>query len=189
MTDNQARIMINQIRLRMGLILTLMGLFVFILGAVPDVFGLNRSPLIGFIQLAVLLIGLALICLGGYLSMAALWNGNEVSIGADFGLRLIATGYVIAVATAFADLLGFGTQPMPEIPCFGPWQERGVLLSELVIMIGFLLLIPWRKPGAQTDQLDGKALQISEHQDSSLHPMDRQTTPDIHLQIDEEKVA
>lgn len=186
---DKARFPINQIRLRMGLIFTLIGLLVFILGAVPDVFGLNRSPLIGFIQLAVLLIGLALICLGGYLSMAALWNGNEVSIGADFGLRLVATGYVIAVATAFADLLGFGTQPLPEIPCFGPWQERGVLLSELVIMVGFLLLIPWGRPGAQTDKPDSEDIEVCKHQDSSIHPKDMPAPLDLHIQIDEEKIA
>jgi hypothetical protein len=179
MTDNKARLPINQIRLRMGLVLTLIGLLVFILGAVPEVFELNRSPLIGFIQLAVLLVGLALICLGGYLSMATLWNGNEVSIGADFGQRLVATGYVIAVATAFADLLGFGTQPLPETPCFGPWQERGVLLSELVIMVGFLLFIPWGRLGGRTDQPDSEGMEISEHQDSPLHQTDTPALPDI----------
>jgi hypothetical protein len=102
-----------------------------------------------------------------------------VSIGADFGQRLVATGYVIAVATAFADLLGFGTQPLPEIPCFGPWQERGVLLSELVIMVGFLLFIPWGRLGERTDQPDSEGMEITEHQGPSHHQIDSPTLQDI----------
>lgn len=132
-------------RIRTGLILTVIGFLVFVLGAAPQVYGLDRSPVIGFIQIAVFLIGLALICLGGYVSLAALWNGQEKSILADFGLRLVATGYVIAVAAGMADLFGVGTQPLPGTPLFGPWQEFGVVVGELVIALGLLLLIPFRR--------------------------------------------
>lgn len=132
----------SRFRIRVGLILTLAGLIVFLIGARPSVFGLDRSPVIGFVQIAVFLVGLAGICIGGYISLMAMWKGQKPSIAADIGLRLVSTGYVIAVFTGMADIFGFGSHPLPDMPFFGPLQARGVMLGETVILIGFLLLLP-----------------------------------------------
>lgn len=137
---------ISRRRIRSGLTITLIGLLVFLIGARPGFFGIDRSPVIGFIQIAVFLVGLALICLGGYMSLMALWKDRQTSISADIGLRLVATGYVIAVFAGMADMFGFGSHPLPGIPYFGPWQARGVEIGQAVIALGFLLLIPLR-PG------------------------------------------
>ncbi len=133
-------------RVRTGLSLTLFGFAVFLLGARPGIFGFDRSPIIGFVQIAVFLVGLAFICLGGYLSMMALWKHQKSSIAVDFGLRLVCTGYVISVFSGMADVFGFGSHPLPGVPFFGPWQARGVILGEAVIAVGFLLLIPFSQP-------------------------------------------
>ncbi|HWR64612.1 MAG TPA: hypothetical protein VN364_00690 [Bellilinea sp.] len=133
-------------RIRTGLLVTLVGLVIFLLGARPALFGADRSPVIGFIQIAVFLIGLALVCLGGYLSLMALWKDRQTSISADIGLRLVATGYVIAVFAGMADIFGFGSHPLPGIPYFGTWQARGVEFGQAMIAIGFLMLIPLRGP-------------------------------------------
>jgi hypothetical protein len=125
------------------LAITLLGLLVFILGVNPGLFNLDRSPVVGFVQIAVFLIGLAMICMGGYLALNTLWNGREKSIGADIGFRLVSTGYVIAVASGMADLLGFGTQTFPQIPYFGLWQSLGVISGIMIIAIGFILMIPF----------------------------------------------
>lgn len=129
-----------------GLVITIVGFAVFLLGTSPELFGLDRSPVIGFVQITVFLIGLANICIGGYLSLISMWRGKPRTIGADIGLRLIATGYVIAVAAGMADVFGFGSQPWPSIPSFGRWQSRGVLVGEAIIAVGFLLLLPPRSP-------------------------------------------
>jgi hypothetical protein len=129
-----------------GLLLAVVGLALFILGAEPGVFGLDRSPVIGFVQIAVFLVGLGIICLGGYISLSELWNGETKSIPSDIGQRLVATGYVIAVAAGMADLFGFGSQEWPVVPKFGYWQAIGVMIGQAVIGIGFLLLIPFGKP-------------------------------------------
>jgi hypothetical protein len=134
----------TQFRIRFGIGLTVLGFFIFVIGADPGLFNLDRSPVIGFVQISVFLAGLGLICVGGYISLASLWNSGERSILADIGLRLVATGYVIAVASGMADIFGFGTHPFPGVPYFGPWQELGVLIGEVVIGIGFLLLIPYQ---------------------------------------------
>ncbi|HXD11546.1 MAG TPA: hypothetical protein VN653_15890 [Anaerolineales bacterium] len=135
---------ISYLRIRFSLITSLLGLFIFVVGAKPNWFGWDRSPVVGFIQIAVFLIGLALICIGGYVGLVALWGREQRSILADIGLRLVGTGYVIAVFTGMADIFGLGSQPLPNVPYFGPWQAGGVLIGQIVIAIGFVLTIPYR---------------------------------------------
>lgn len=132
-------------RIRTGLTITLAGFLTFLIGARPSIFNLDRSPVIGFVQIAVFLIGLALICIGGYLSMMALWKKQQPSIAADLGLRLVCTGYVIAVFAGMADIFGLGSHPLPGLPFFGHWQARGVEVGQAIIAIGFLMLIPYQK--------------------------------------------
>jgi len=134
----------SAVRLRAGLVTTLIGLFVFTVGAKPDWFSWDRSPVVGFVQIAVFLVGLGLICLGGAVGLLALWNGSGRTIGADIGLRLVSTGYVISVFAGMADVFGMGSQPLPGVPYFGPWQATGVLIGEVLIAIGLLMLIPYR---------------------------------------------
>ncbi len=129
-------------RIRFGLAIVFLGLLIYLIGAAPELFGVNRSPVTGFVQIAVFIVGLGIMCLGGYFSLDALWNGHPKSIAADIGLRLVGTGYVIAVASGMADVFGFGNHPFPRIPYFGAWQALGVLIGEAVIMIGFILIIP-----------------------------------------------
>ncbi|MCD6355747.1 MAG: hypothetical protein J7L66_00555, partial [Anaerolineaceae bacterium] len=120
------------------------GFFIFMVGARPDIFLLDRSPVIGFIQISVMLVGLAFICIGGYFCMVGLWKGNRFSIAAELGVRFISTGYVIAVFTGLADIFGLGSHPTPEfIPYFGEWQARGVQIAEAFIAIGILLMLPY----------------------------------------------
>jgi hypothetical protein len=134
----------SRFRIRSGLFITLCGLLVFLVGARPAIFGVDRSPVVGFVQIAVFLVGLAGICLGGYVCMMAYWKNGNRTIPADIGTRLVTTGYVITVFSGMADVFGFGTQMWPKVPYFGPWQATGVQIGEAVIAIGFLLLIPYR---------------------------------------------
>ena len=124
--------------------MTIGGLMVFTLGAKPDWFGWDRSPVVGFVQLSVFLIGLGIICVGGTMGLLGLWNGRGRTIVADIGLRVVSTGYVISVFAGMADVFGMGSQPLPGIPYFGPWQATGVLIGEVLVAIGFLMLIPYR---------------------------------------------
>lgn len=130
------------VRVRIGLVIAFLGLAIYVLGVKPSLFGLDRSPVMGFIQIIVFLIGLGLICLGGFLAINALWLNAEKSIMADIGQRLVSTGYVFAVACALADIFGFGSQTYPKIAYFGLWQFVGVLVGEFIILLGMIFLIP-----------------------------------------------
>lgn len=135
---------ISYLRIRFSLISVALGLLIFAIGTKPDWFGWNRAPVVGFIQIVVFLIGLALICLGGFVGLASLWGKEQRSIIADIGLRLVGTGYVISVFAGMADVFGMGSQALPKVPHFGPWQAWGVLIGQSVIAIGFLMLIPYQ---------------------------------------------
>lgn len=132
-------------RRKLGLFLSFIGLFIFVLGAKPSWFNLDRSIAIGFIQMGVFSFGLLLICLGGTLSLDSLWQSENRSIIADLGLRLSWTGLIVSMISAMADLIGVGTRPYPEFQIFfGYWQARGVLIGELIILVGFLMMIPYK---------------------------------------------
>ena len=135
---------IPHFRIRVGFLITLFGFLVFLIGSKPNWFGLDRRPIVGFVQITVFLIGLGIICIGGYITLASLWNGAPKSIASDIGLRLVGTGFLIAMASGMADVFGFGTENIPGVPHFGRLQTIGVLIGEAVIGVGFLLLIPYR---------------------------------------------
>lgn len=131
-------------RIRLSLGVTFIGLFIFVVGAKPDLFGWDRSPVVGFVQIIVFLIGLAWICVGGYLGLHSLWWGLERTIVGDIGSRLVATGFVFSVFAGLADIFGMGSHSFPQIPYFGPWQATGVLIGQGIIALGFLMMIPFK---------------------------------------------
>jgi hypothetical protein len=148
--STEPAIRISYLRIRFSLIAVFVGLFILVVGAKPNWFGWDRSPVVGFIQISVFLIGLALICAGGFVGLSALWGKEQRSIVADIGFRLVSTGYVISVFTGMADVFGMGSHPLPNVPYFGPWQSGGVLSGQIVIALGLLMMIPYhlhiRKP-------------------------------------------
>src|SRR5690606_22676580 len=110
-----------------------------------SIFGLDRSRVIGFVQISVFLIGLGIITVGSYLTLNAVWPEGKKTIAADIGTRLISTGYVICVFTGMADIFGLGSHPLPDV-FFGPLQAKVVGIGMASIAAGFLLLIRYRRP-------------------------------------------
>jgi hypothetical protein len=133
-----------KIRISIGLIFAVFGYLLFLLGARPSLFGLDRSVVIGFVQISVFLIGLAFMTFGSYLTLNAFWTNGNKTIAADIGSRLISTGYVICVFTAMADIFGLGSHPLPNV-VFGPLQARGMEIGMVTIAVGFLLLIRYKR--------------------------------------------
>jgi hypothetical protein len=131
----------TQLSLRIGFFLTIFGFVVFLIGDEPSMFGLDRSPVMGFVQLSVILLGLGLICIGGYTAIRSLWRNKQPTIAADIGLRLVSTGFVVTLFAAMADIIGFGSHR--RVPYFGHLQATGVFIGEMFIAVGFLLIIPY----------------------------------------------
>jgi len=131
-------------RVQIGLGLAVFGYVLFLLGARPSLFGLDRSRVIGFVQISVFLVGLALITLGSYLALKAFWPEGKKTIAADIGSRLASTGYVICVFTAMADIFGMGSHRLPNV-FFGPLQAQGMSIGMGTIALGFLLMVRYKR--------------------------------------------
>lgn len=132
-------------KVRAGLYIAVAGFVIFMIGARPSIFGLDRSPVVGFIQIAVMLVGIAVISIGGYINVRSFWRGEPCSIAADIGMRLVASGFVIALFSGMADVFGIGSHPLPGVPYFGVWQARGMEIGLAVIAIGLILMMPFRR--------------------------------------------
>ena len=154
-------------RIWIGLTLAFIGYLIFLLGARPSLFGLDRSPVVGFVQISVFLLGLAFINLGGYMTLKAHWPEGKKTIAADIGSRLISTGYVICVFTGMADIFGLGSHPLPNV-FFGPLQARGMTLGIITIAVGFLLMIRFKRISRKNNC--GSALE---------KPIDQESLPEI----------
>ncbi len=131
-------------RILIGIGITLAGYAVFLLGARPSVYGLDRSPVIGFVQIAVFIVGIGFISYGAHVTIQALWQGKATSIASQIGMRLIQTGFVITLFTGMADVFGLGSHRLPR-PFFGPLQATGVQIGELVIGLGIFLTFPFHR--------------------------------------------
>ncbi len=57
----------------------------------------------------------------------------------DIGVRLMATGLVIAATNGLADVIGIGSNFGEQRPLFGPFQAWGVSAGVLIIVVGVAL--------------------------------------------------
>jgi hypothetical protein len=126
---------------RRWMTLTLAGLFIFAIGIQPDLIGMNRSPIVGFVQVGVWLIGLGLLLVSAAATVRVVRNGRPNSLRADIGTRLIATGYVLAAVASLADFISIGAHRMPA-PHFGGVQVLGLLVGVVSCLIGLALYWP-----------------------------------------------
>lgn len=130
-----------QLRIKVGLLATFFGFLLVVLGAKPEFFGMDRSPVIGFMQTATFLVGLGVIGISGYFCLMCFWPKGYTTITADFGIRLLATGWLIAVFSGMADVFGFGSHPVTGLVFFGRLQAMGVEIGEMVMGIGLVMMI------------------------------------------------
>jgi hypothetical protein len=142
--------------------LVLVGLFLFIIGVAPDLIGMDRSPVVGFVQVGVWLFGLALVFSGSYASVRIIRNGRPTSLRAEIGERLIATGYVVAAVASLADFIGIGSHDLPEI-IFGPFQVAGLIAGISAALLGVILY--WPRVGKRPEGREAEAPLAGEGQE------------------------
>ena len=121
--------------------MVLIGLFIFLIGIYPNLIGMDRSSVVGFVQIGVWLFGLGILLLGATLAMKVIRNGYPTTLRSEVGLRLIATGYVLAVTASVADFIGIGSHALPGIS-YGPLQVLGLALGVMVSLFGVILYGP-----------------------------------------------
>lgn len=122
---------------RFGAVIVGLSFVVFIVGIFPNFFSLDFTGGFGILQIAFLLMGLSFMTLGAYVYMyATRHRAQPPRLREDIGLRLMATGIVIAWATGMADVIGIGTHFGQQRPFFGPVQAWGVAVGVMMIVAG-----------------------------------------------------
>ena len=131
--------------------LLLVGVILVAISLGAELLGLDLTPGFGLIQMLELLIGLTMLTVAGYIQIYAIRDQKTPrSLQADIGLRLGATGLVLAYVAGLSDLLGIGTHIQPDFPgpFIGPFQLIGIGLGILLVTGGMLLYFTSR--GART---------------------------------------
>jgi len=125
---------------RLGLAVIVVGFFIFSIGIFPELVRLDQTPGTGLLQIVVFLFGITVMTLGAYVyAYATRHRAMPRRLREDIGVRLMATGVVIAYATGFADVLGIGSHFGAERPLLGLFQASGVALGVFVIVVGILM--------------------------------------------------
>jgi len=127
------------------LVLDFAGLGIFLLGLQPWIFGLDRSPVVGYLQVMVYLFGLGVVVVASFaLEYLFRPSGQALTIREDVGARVSATGYVLAAVSCTADLIGLGSHPLPGSPHLGVLQSTGLILGTTMIIVGLAMYHPRR---------------------------------------------
>jgi hypothetical protein len=125
---------------RFGVATVVFGFFLFLIGVYPDLIRLGLTPGIGLLQIGTFLLGITVMTFGAYIyAYATRHRALPRGLREDVGLRLMASGLVIAYTTGFADLLGIGSNFGTERPLLGLLQASGVALGVFVIVVGLFL--------------------------------------------------
>lgn len=109
----------------------------FVVGLYPQLLRLDLNAGIGLLQIATALFGLAGMTLGAYIYMyATRHRAQPRRLREDVGVRLMATGLVVAFSTGLADVIGIGSHFGQQRPFFGSVQAWGVALGVGLILAG-----------------------------------------------------
>jgi hypothetical protein len=146
------------------LALFIIGILLCVASLAADELGLDLTPGFGVLQIFLLLLGITCLTAAIYLYLYSLRPGDAPrSLQADIGIRLSATGLVLAYVTGLADLIRIGThiQPNFERPYVGPLQLAGFLLGIAAIILGMGLYhssrgAHWRKSSSVLELFNGR---------------------------------
>lgn len=132
------------LRIRRAVILGLLIIGIaLVIGAIAaEVYDLSPTPGFGVLQTLAFLLGVTALTTAIYIHLRASRPPDVTSsLQASIGMRLSATGLVLAYVSGFADLIRIGTHYGPEFdrPFIGPLQLGGLLLGLLVLVAGMLL--------------------------------------------------
>ncbi|MBW4437026.1 MAG: hypothetical protein KME04_07815 [Pleurocapsa minor GSE-CHR-MK-17-07R] len=127
---------------QIGIALGALGVVISFMGLFPGITGISTGTGIGSVQFASVLMGFALLSLGGFVyAKFTLYAGRASTFVQQIGIRLMLTGIVLAAMTGFADVLGFGSHtPTPDSPAyFGTVQAVLVLIFLIMALLGIFV--------------------------------------------------
>lgn len=133
--------------------LFVLGIFLVLFALLADPLSLGRTPTFGAVQMFIFLIGLTFVTVAAFLFLQSRRAPEAAkSLQASVGVRLSATGLVLAYVSGFSDLIGIGTHVKPDFgrPFVGPLQVLGLGLGIGAIVLGLLLYLTSRGQRAKS---------------------------------------
>ena len=127
---------------QVGIAMSTLGIMVALMGLFPGLTGVEETPGIGLVQVIMLLVGYAMLLLGGVLYVkVTFYIGVRSNLAQQLGLRLMLTGLLFAAIAGLADILGFGSHLRTTTTdiFFGGWQAVGTLAMFALSSFGVLL--------------------------------------------------
>ncbi|HVO43390.1 MAG TPA: hypothetical protein VMT34_12235 [Aggregatilineales bacterium] len=127
---------------QLGIAVAFLGLVIAIIGLFPSLTGVEASPGIGILQITVILVGFSMLVLGAFIYVkSAYYPGVKHNLAQEICIRLSMTGLVIAAASGWADVLGFGSHPpgTNQRPFLGILQTAGVVGGFVIASLGVVL--------------------------------------------------
>ncbi len=132
----------SDLRRSIVIFLLVIGLILTLTAVAAEPLGLGTTPAFGVLQMAAFLAGITLLTLAIYLQLYSRRPDDAPrSLQADIGIRLSATGLVLAYTSGFADLFTIGTHVQPAFnrPFVGPLQATGLIFGLVAIVGGIFL--------------------------------------------------
>ena len=136
--DNQQVLQIGILVITLGIVMCLIGLF-------PGITGVEPKSGIGILQIFIILGGLSLIVMGGFVFVKVVFYAvGTGSLTQRIAVRLSLTGLLFSVATGLSDVLGYGSNPPagPEAsPVLGRFQSGGIVFGFVMASLGVLIYV------------------------------------------------
>jgi hypothetical protein len=129
---------------QIGIAIGVLGAILMMMGLFPGLTGVDATPGIGIIQLAVVLFGFMLFISGALIyvkyTFYAYDTANLVQL---IGTRLAMTGVLLAGLFSLADAFGFGSHGLEfsEQNFLGPLQIVGMIASYAIASVGVLTYV------------------------------------------------
>jgi len=152
---------------RFGIAVGLLGGIVLLIGLFPQITGIEPTPGVGIVKITTILIGYSTFILGALIFVqSAFYPKRSHTLWQEIGVRLSLTGLVVSAFSAYADVLGYGSNP-PEPgqrPILGIYQTTGLVGGFLIAALGVLIfaLSGDRNISPPLDSEEGQAATISE---------------------------
>jgi len=127
---------------RFAIAVGLLGGIVLLIGLFPQLTGIEPTPGVGIVKISTILLGYSTFILGALIFVqSAFYPKRPHTLWQEIGVRLSLTGLVFSAFSAYADVLGYGSNPPGpgQRPLLGIYQATGLVGGFLIAALGVLI--------------------------------------------------
>lgn len=141
---------------QVGIAFCALGIMTALMGLFPTITGIEETRGIGIVQVFMLLLGYALMAMGGLIyAKFTFYLRVESTLVQQVGVRLMLTGLLFAAISGLSDILGFGSHIRSDTTdiFFGGLQAIGTITSLTISSLGVLIYTVSGQPQVSEESL------------------------------------